>query len=283
MPVDPRVETALTWQREFAFRFCHHFTIKLVGTTAWIWVFFIGYFHLLAHVAYPVTTMPVTPLDALIPFVPGALLPYLSLWFYVGIAPGLQRSFRELLAYGFWSALLCGIGLAIFYRFPTQVPAFVFDRTDLPGFVLLQGIDAPGNACPSMHVAIALFTAVWLDVIFREMRMPGWARALNVAWFLVIVFSTVAVRQHVVIDVIGGALLGAAVAIPSLVWRPKGAGRSGAPATAAIIGGSSAVTRTVGSSVPHVGGATSAVSETTNDALSSAKTGTKTSVGGTAA
>jgi membrane-associated phospholipid phosphatase len=252
MPVDP----SRTWPREFAFRIRHHFAIKFVGTTAWVWVFFIGYFHLLRHAVYPVTTMPLTPLDALIPLVPAAVVPYLSLWFYVGIAPGLQRSFRELLAYGFWSALLCAIGLAIFYRFPTQIPPFVFDRTGLPGFALLQGIDAPGNACPSMHVAIAFFTGIWIEVLFREMRMPGWARAVNVGWFVVIALSTVAIRQHVVIDVLGGALLGGAIAVPSLAWRPKAGRRQARTATTAMIGGSPAGTPSAAGTVQNGGAGT---------------------------
>jgi hypothetical protein len=230
-----------SWTTEFGRRIRFHFWIKLVGTTAWVWVFFVAYFHLLRHAAYPVATMPLTPLDALVPLMPAMLGPYLSLWFYLGIAPGLQPSFRELLAYGFWSALLCLIGLAIFYRFPTQIPPFVFDRTGLPGFAFLQGIDAPGNACPSMHVAISVFTAIWIDALFRDMRAPTWARGANVAWCLAITFSTIAVRQHVVVDAVAGALLGAAVAVPSLVWRSRRAQREAAGSTTAIIGSSSAV------------------------------------------
>jgi hypothetical protein len=228
------------WPGEFARRFRFRFWIKLVGTTAWVWVFFVAYFQLLRHVAYPVTTMPLTPLDALVPLVPAMMAPYLSLWFYVGIAPSLQASFRELLAYGFWSALLCAIGLAIFYRFPTQIPPFVFDREGLPGFAFLRGVDAPGNACPSMHVAIAIFTAIWIDVQFREMRMPAWTRVVNIVWFLAIAFSTVAIRQHVVVDAVAGALLGTVVAIPSLIWRPGSTRRRAERATTAMIGPSSA-------------------------------------------
>ena len=41
--------------------------------------------HVLRNPVFPVTTMPLTPLDAWIPFVPQALAIYLSLWFYVGI------------------------------------------------------------------------------------------------------------------------------------------------------------------------------------------------------
>ncbi len=167
------------WPRELASRARRHAWLKAVGTTIWVWAFFVGYFHLLRHPAYPVATVPLTPVDAWIPFVPVAIVPYLSLWFYVGIAPGLQRTFRELLAYGAWAGLLCAAGLALFYRWPTRIPAFAFDAGGVPGFDLLQGIDSTGNACPSMHVAIAIFTAIWVDVLLRECRTPAWPRVVE--------------------------------------------------------------------------------------------------------
>jgi len=37
---------------------------------------------------------------------------------------------------------------------------------------------------------------------------PLWLRAINVAWAAGIVYSTMAVRQHVLIDVLGGFALG---------------------------------------------------------------------------
>ncbi len=217
MTIDP----ALSWSRELAYRMRRHLLPKLVGTTACIWVFFVAYFHLLRHPAFPVTVMPLTALDGLVPIAPLALVPYLSLWFYVGIAPGLQRRFRDLLVYGAWAGALCAVGLAIFWRFPTKIPTFVFDRGGLPGFALLQGIDAPGNACPSMHVAIAMFSAVRLDRLFRECRVPDAARVANWAWFAAIAWSTLAIRQHVVLDAVSGAALGAAFALASLAGRRR--------------------------------------------------------------
>ncbi|HZT55635.1 MAG TPA: phosphatase PAP2 family protein, partial [Burkholderiaceae bacterium] len=192
---------------------------------AWVWAFFIGYFWLLRNPAYPVTVMPLTALDHLIPFQPVTLVAYLSLWFYVGIAPGLQLTFRELLVYGLWAGALCLAGLGLFYFWPTAVPPPGFDVSGHPGFKMLQGVDAAGNACPSMHVAIALFTAVWIEHLLRGARAPAALRAVNVGWFLAIAWSTLAIRQHVVIDVLAGGVLGLAFALASLRWRPRAAPR----------------------------------------------------------
>jgi membrane-associated phospholipid phosphatase len=45
-------------------------------------------------------------------------------------------------------------------------------------------------------------------------------RLLNAAWFFVIVYSTLAIKQHVALDVAAGALLGSIFVLASLRWRP---------------------------------------------------------------
>jgi len=210
-----------SWRAAFWLRMRRHFALKLVGTTAYVWLFFIGYFHLLNHPVHPVMVMPLTALDHWIPFVPQALYVYLTLWFYVGVAPGLQLTFWELVVYGLWVGALLLTGLGLFYLWPTQVPPMTIDVSGYPGFRTLQGVDAAGNACPSMHVAIAIFTAIRAEQVLREIAAPAWLRGINIAWFLAIALSTLAIRQHVVLDVLAGALLGIAFALPSLRWRPK--------------------------------------------------------------
>jgi membrane-associated phospholipid phosphatase len=71
--------------------------------------------------------------------------------------------------------------------------------------------------------------AVRVDEVLRSTRSPLLLRLLNAAWFAVIVYSTLAIKQHVVWDVAAGALLGLIFVLPSLRWRP---GRE-SPATSA--------------------------------------------------
>ena len=164
--------------------------------------------------------MPRTGLDLMIPFQPLALLAYVSIWIYVGVGPGLQRTRSEFAAYGFWIGAMCVTGLGIFYFWPTQVPALPLEATRFPGFTALRRVDEASNACPSMHVAVAIFTAVRIGDVLRSIGAPLRMRALNGAWFTLIVYSTLAVKQHVVLDVLAGALLGAIFALMSLRWRP---------------------------------------------------------------
>ncbi len=211
---------APAWTAALGVRMRKHLALKLVGTTAFTWLFFIGYFHLLRHPAYPLSVMPLVALDRLVPFQPQMLPIYLSLWFYVGIAPGLQLTFNQLLVYGLWVGALCVTGLTLFYFWPTEIPPLMPHTAGFAGFSVLRGVDAAGNACPSMHVAVAMFSALWIERVLRLVQAPAPLRLLNAAWFLAIAYSTLAIKQHVVLDVLAGALLGIAFALPSLHWRP---------------------------------------------------------------
>jgi membrane-associated phospholipid phosphatase len=185
-----------------------------------MYVFFVAYFYVLENPASTVTLMPLTALDRIIAFYPPALGVYVSLWIYVSLPPALLLASRELLAYGLWIGGLCLAGLTCFYFWPTAIAAHPIEWGQQPGFQLLGGMDAPANACPSLHVGTAVFSAIWLDRLLSEMRAGRTVRAINWAWFMAIAYSTVAVKQHVVLDVVGGVLLGVPVALLSLRNRP---------------------------------------------------------------
>lgn len=220
------------WSVEFLRRVRRLFWLKFLGVSGFLWIFFIGYFHLLREPARAVTEMPLTALDHWLGFQPEAIAAYVSLWLYVGIPAGLMANLRQLVVYGLWAGGLCLAGLAVFYFFPTAVPPPQLppDVARYPGFALLQGVDAAGNACPSLHVATAVFSAFWIEHLLRHLRAPGPMRAGNVLWVLLIVYSTLAIKQHVVLDVAAGTLLAVVFAWPSLRWFPHSAAHAGARA-----------------------------------------------------
>ncbi len=206
------------WLQVLGRRSARLFWLKLVGITAFMWLFFEGYFHVLRHPVAAVTEMPLTAVDRWLPLQPLAIWPYVSLWFYVGIAPGLLTSFRDLVIYGVWAAGLCLAGLGFFYLWPTAVP---YGPADVPGsslFSVLQGVDAAGNACPSLHVASAVYSGLWLDRLLLLIRTPWVVRAVSAGWALLIVYSTLAVKQHVFWDVLAGAGFGIAFAWAAQRW-----------------------------------------------------------------
>jgi len=204
------------WYREAAAAFSRDMLLKGVGTTVFITLFFVAYFHVLRHPAYAVTVMPSIWLDRLIGFQPGALPVYFSLWVYVSLLPAFFSSRPELYRYALWMTLMCAAGLAIFYFWPTAAPAPEIDWSLYPDIHFLKNIDAAGNACPSLHVATAFYSAVWFHHLFQRFGAPRWVFVLNAAWCAAIVLSTVAIRQHVAVDAIAGLALGGIAAWLSL-------------------------------------------------------------------
>ena len=220
-PLPPDVVPRRRWAAELTLRVRQHMVLKTVGISAFMGGFFIAYFHLLRHPVHPVTVMPLTALDRLIPFQPQALVAYMSLWLYVGIAPGLLLTLREVIVYGLWVGALCLAGLACFYAWPTMVPALDLSVSGHGGFVLLQRVDAAGNACPSLHVATAMFTAIWVEHLLRQVQTPTVLRVLNGIWFTAITYSTLATKQHVVLDAVAGAMLGIGFALPAITTAAR--------------------------------------------------------------
>jgi membrane-associated phospholipid phosphatase len=218
MPVIPNVG----WPHEIGPRLRVLWPVKMIGTTLGMTAFFVAYFWILNHPLFPITTIPLIAIDRLVGFRPEALPIYLSLWIYVALAPALLKNRRELMSYGLAAFILSVVGLGIFLLWPTAVPKFEIDWSQHSLFSFLKAVDASGNACPSLHAAFAVFTAVWFEHLLCEMRAGRLVRALNWLWCLGILYSTVAVRQHVALDALSGAVLGAIVATVHLrvpLWR----------------------------------------------------------------
>jgi hypothetical protein len=211
------------WVRDVGQRITVLWWLKGIGTTAFMTLFFWAYFTILEHPARPAVEVPALAIDHWIPLTPWAYGIYISLWVYVSLPPALMRDLRTLLHFGAWVAAMCGVCLVFFWQFPTQTPTFGTDWSVYPGLSLIKGVDAPGNACPSLHVGSAVFAAFWLQRILGAINAPRWLRWLNPAYCVAIAWSTIATMQHVTIDVIAGALVGAGFAWASLVTADRSA------------------------------------------------------------
>ncbi|HTL68528.1 MAG TPA: phosphatase PAP2 family protein [Lacunisphaera sp.] len=198
--------------------------VKMAGTAIGMMVFFFAYFQVLHHPFRPVTIMPLTAIDRWIGFQPEALPLYLSLWCYILLAPALVVDRRELVSFGAAWVALAASGLGVFLFWPTAVPAATIDWSRHPAVAFLKAADATGNACPSLHVAFAVFSAIWLGRHLGRLGASRVVRGANWLWCAGILYATIAIRQHVFLDVLAGAGLGLAVALAHLRWL--GAGRS---------------------------------------------------------
>ena len=209
------------WYAQLFERARSHAFIKAFGTTAFITTFFVAYFWILENPRQSVTVLPLTAVDEAIGFSSLWLPAYLSLWVYVSLPPAVIAHRRALDAYGIWVGLLCLSGLALFLAWPTAIPPDLVDWDRHPEMGFLKGIDAAGNACPSMHVATALFSGLWIHRLLTEVRAPMALCLFNGLWCASIIYATMAVKQHVFIDVVGGVALAALFAWPSLAGHHK--------------------------------------------------------------
>ena len=181
-----------------------HFWFKCFGTMGFTFLFFVAYVYLLKHPAYPVTIIPATVLDRLIGVEPFALPFYLSLWLYVSLPPMLMTTRQAIVEYGKWIGSLCLVALTIFYFWPTAIPPAHVNWARYPGMAFLKGMDAAGNACPSLHVATAVFSWFWLNRRLHELGLGRGARTFSACWCGAIVYSTMATKQHMALDVAAG-------------------------------------------------------------------------------
>jgi len=155
--------------------------------------------------------MPVTALDRWIGFHPWAIVLYFSLWVYVCLPPALCASRTALLRYLASASVLSLLAMLVFLFWPTATPTFSIDWARYPSFDFLKSVDLARNACPSLHAGFAVFSGLWLMLQLRELHAPAMVRTLNVVWCLGILYSTIATRQHVALDIYAGAILGAGV------------------------------------------------------------------------
>jgi membrane-associated phospholipid phosphatase len=199
------------WHVALGRRIATLWVVKMIGTTLGISGFFFLYFWVMHNPLWEPAVMPLTRLDHWVGVSDDAMLLYGSLWFYISLAPAFAKDKAELRACARDAALMAAIGLLVFWFFPTVVPVFPVDWSQYPSLQFLKTADAGGNAFPSLHVAFAVLTAVLLARQLRAVGAPAWVHAVNVLWAAGIVYSTLATRQHVLLDVLGGALLAGAV------------------------------------------------------------------------
>jgi len=175
---------------------------------------------------FPVRIYPQIWLDRMIPFLPAAAWLYLSCFVYLGIAGLLVAKRRECWRYCWIMGGMAFVASLIFLLHPTAVPPRPV-VTDQP-YALVIAADDTGNACPSLHVAFSVFAAVVAHDWLARFRARRGLRVLAWIWALAVSLSTIAVRQHLAIDVFWGALLGLAGGIAwhweerlAAMWRGR--------------------------------------------------------------
>lgn len=155
-----------------------------------------------------------TPLDDYIPFCEYFIVPYIfwfvymfiAILFFIFINPNKREYYQMILSLGTGMTLF----LLISYLYPNGLNLrpqnLVHGNLFTDVVILLYSHDSPTNVFPSIHVfnSLAIHTAIARSRMLDQDRWIKWASfVLTVA----IIASTLFLKQHSVLDVIGGIVL----------------------------------------------------------------------------
>ena len=161
------------------------------------------------------------PIDSLVPFLPWMISVYLGCFVFWFLHYRLVAHLPREKADRFFAAnLLAKAFIFLFYiLLPTKMTRPEWNGTGFWDLCLrfMYWIDEPNNLFPSLHCMIAWLC--WLGVRGNA-KVPLLWRVTAFVMALAVCFSTLAIRQHVLLDVFGGILLSeicyALAALPAL-------------------------------------------------------------------
>jgi membrane-associated phospholipid phosphatase len=184
-----------------------HSTLKLALTFGLALAFCLPYFALQRFPLRPPRTLPLSPLDAWVPFRPGWAVVYQSLYLLMPAVAWMADSAESLRRYARGFLLLAAAGFAVFLAFPVAGPRPAL-AAEAGLYGLLVRYDAPLNSFPSLHVALAAYSLLFAhhllagaDPSARRLVWPG------AGWTAAIAYSTLATKQHYAVDLPAGLLL----------------------------------------------------------------------------
>lgn len=161
----------------------------------------------------------VTPLDSYLPFIKEFIIFYM-IWFpyiFIGMVYICTKDYK--VYYRSIASLLIGMGVAclIFLVFQTYVPRPTVTGNDIFSKMVLfiYSTDKPYNCFPSLHV---LETYVVMRGIHAVSEKNRKAAIISDIIGILIILSTQFVKQHVIIDVIGGIYIAEVIfnAVPGM-------------------------------------------------------------------
>lgn len=165
-----------------------------------------------------------SPLDEQIPFCSAFILPYLLWFLYVAAAIVFTFFTSRKDYYCTCGYLFSGmtVSLIIFTVFPNAFERGVLpeDTSIFSSMVsILRNVDTPTDVFPSIHVynSIAVHVALckntcltaWSQQASRKKRAFRILKTLSFLLMVLIILSTVFLKQHSVLDVLGGSVLAA--------------------------------------------------------------------------
>lgn len=154
------------------------------------------------------------PADELIPFMPQFIIIYFGCYIFWVVNYTMAAMREEDVKYQFFTAdfyarLICMLCF-IFYPTTNTRPDLIGNDIWTQAVRVLYAVDAPLNLFPSIHCMASWFSCI---AVRKAKNIPGWYKGFSLVMAVLVFWSTLALRQHVWQDVIGGVLLA------EVTWR----------------------------------------------------------------
>jgi membrane-associated phospholipid phosphatase len=163
--------------------------------------------------------LPLTPIDRAIPFDTTWIVPYLSMYLFLIIPPALSISVDQIRRYLAGMAIMFVVAALCFFFCPV-----IYDRPPLPAgahalYRLITNMDQPINCIPSLHAGMTVYAMLFAHRILTQEPPPVRRALLTLGWIWsgLILYGTLATKQHYFLDLPAGALL--AWASHYFAWR----------------------------------------------------------------
>ncbi len=155
-------------------------------------------------------TLLESPLDAYIPFMPVAVVPYFAWFAWTPLVTLflMKKDINLFWVYFRAFAITTASTLFIYLIFPNGLdlrPDIVVDDIFTRIVAFTYAADTSTNVCPSLHTSVTLLVFFFLCIC--KQFVSRFALILNGALAFLICASTVLLKQHSIIDVFWGAVL----------------------------------------------------------------------------
>lgn len=153
-----------------------------------------------------------SPIDQLIPLVPGMTLPYILWYPFIFLAMAFLCLYDRPVYYRILITMnIClAVCYFIYYHFQTSVPRPYVSPTSWSRRLLLSlyNRDKPFNCFPSIH---ALHSYLVMRGAWASKKIANWMKWLISICAVTIILSTLMIKQHVIYDSLSAILLGETV------------------------------------------------------------------------
>lgn len=215
-PVDQLPPSWREWASSLLGNATAEWRFKLVLGLSLAVPFCVLYFLIGHHPVMRVHHLPLTWVDEVIGFHPYAWVwIYQSVYLPVNLIPILANRREDLWRFALGFAVISLFSFLVFVLIPIRGPQpIVSDSTGM--YWLLRQYDISLNSLPSLHASLLVYCLCFGARIFHR-QLPRGLWMFFATWGCLILYSTLAVKEHYAVDIASGVVL--ALGVHFWIWR----------------------------------------------------------------